>query len=91
MRPFTRLPGVFGKVSEDVYKASTGFSGGFGVTTESQCGALTGGLMFLGMLFGRSFTGRGTDAFDHMQYKAFSLAQRLKVKFEEELWKFYLW
>jgi len=79
---------VFNIVNEEVYKASTGFSGGLGVTTESQCGSLTGGLMFLGMLFGRSFVGRGTDAFDFMQYKSFSLAQKLKKKFEEEYGSF---
>lgn len=79
---------IFGITNEEVYKASTGFSGGLGVTTESQCGALTGGLMFLGMLFGRSFIGRGTDSFDFMQYKSFSLAQKLKSKFEEEYGSF---
>lgn len=79
---------VFGKTNEEVYKASTGFSGGLGVTTESQCGALTGGLMFLGTLFGRGFTGRGTDDFDYMQYKSFSLAQKLKAKFDEEYGSF---
>jgi len=79
---------VYGNVDENVYRASTGFSGGLGVTTDSQCGALTGGLMFLGMLFGRGFVGRGTDDFDHSQYKAFDLAQELKCRFEKEYGSF---
>ena len=49
---------TMGIVNEDLYKASTGFSGGLGVTSESQCGALSGGVMFLGILFGRGFTCR---------------------------------
>ncbi len=71
-------------VSEDLYKASTGFSGGLGVSTESQCGGLSGGTMFLGLLFGRGFMGRGTDEFDYAQYKMFDLAQQLKDRFVKE-------
>jgi C_GCAxxG_C_C family probable redox protein len=79
---------TMGVVNEDLYKASTGFSGGFGVTSESQCGALSGGAMFLGLLFGRGFLGRGTDVFDYAQYKMFNLAQQLKAKFDNEYGNF---
>jgi len=79
---------TMGVVNEDLYKASTGFSGGLGVTTESQCGGLSGGTMFLGLLFGRGFLGRGTDGFDHSQYKMFDLAQQLKAKFDKEYGSF---
>ena len=74
---------TLGVVDENLYKASTGFSGGLGVTSESQCGALSGGVMFLGILFGRGFLGRGSDSFDHAQYKMFDLAQQLKAKFDK--------
>jgi len=79
---------TMGVVNEDLYKASTGFSGGLGVTTESQCGGLTGGTMFLGLLFGRGFLGRGMDTFDFAQYKMFDLAQQLKAKFDKEYGSF---
>ena len=79
---------TLGVVDENLYKASTGFSGGLGVTSESQCGALSGGVMFLGILFGRGFLGRGSDSFDHMQYKMFDLAQQLKNKFDKEYGSF---
>ena len=79
---------TMGVVSEDLYKASTGFSGGLGVSTESQCGGLSGGCMFLGLLFGRGFLGRGADGFDHSQYKMFDLAQQLKAKFDKEYGSF---
>jgi C_GCAxxG_C_C family probable redox protein len=79
---------TLGVVDENLYKASTGFSGGLGVTSESQCGALSGGVMFLGILFGRGFLGRGSDSFDHMQYKMFDLAQQLKAKFDKEYGSF---
>jgi C_GCAxxG_C_C family probable redox protein len=79
---------AFGLVDENLYRASTGFSGGLGVTSESQCGALSGGVMFLGLLFGRGFLGRGSETFDHMQYKMFDLAQQLKAKFDKEYGSF---
>ncbi len=75
---------VMNVVDENLYKASTGFSGGVGVTRESQCGALSGGIMFLGLLFGRSFLGRGADIFDHSQHYSFDLAEQLKDKFDQE-------
>jgi C_GCAxxG_C_C family probable redox protein len=75
---------VMSVVDENLYKASTGFSGGLGVTRESQCGALSGGVMFLGLLFGRGFLGRGTKFFDHSQHKMFDLAEQLKAKFDKE-------
>jgi len=79
---------TFGLIDENLYKASTGFSGGLGVTSESQCGALSGGVMFLGLLFGRGFLGRGSDSFDQMQYKMFDLAQALKARFDKEYGSF---
>lgn len=79
---------TFGIIDENLYRASTGFSGGLGVTSESQCGALSGGVMFLGLLFGRSFLGRGSETFDYMQYKMFDLAQQLKAKFDKEYGSF---
>jgi hypothetical protein len=75
---------VYGKIDENLYKAASGFSGGLGCSAESQCGALTGGLLFLGTLFGRGFAGRGTDYYSGMTAKSFDLAQKLKAKFEAE-------
>lgn len=79
---------VMDVVDENLYKASTGFSGGLGVTRQAMCGALAGGVMFLGLLLGRGFMGRGTDIFDHSQHKMFDLAEELKEKFEKEYGSF---
>jgi len=43
---------VFGLKGEDALKAATGFAGGIG-RTGSICGALIGGVMALGLLYGR--------------------------------------
>ena len=36
------------------FKAATGLSGGLGRTGESACGALTAGVMVIGLVYGRS-------------------------------------
>ena len=43
---------VFGLKADDAVKAATGFAGGIG-RRGSVCGALSGGVMALGLLFGR--------------------------------------
>ena len=39
--------------SEDVFKAASGLADGLGLTGDGSCGALVGGAMILGYLFGR--------------------------------------
>ena len=45
---------VFGIKDEGILRAAYPFSGGLGSTTEGTCGALSGGAMILGYLYGRS-------------------------------------
>lgn len=44
---------VFGQVNPIVVKAADGFAGGVGSTRSELCGALSGGVIALGLLFGR--------------------------------------
>ena len=62
------------KTSRDIPKAATAFGGGVGRTHQDICGALSGGVIALGCLFGRSEPGaEWTDAYE--------LAAELKRRF----------
>jgi C_GCAxxG_C_C family probable redox protein len=39
--------------NDEVFKAASGLSGGIGLSTSGSCGALTGGALVIGLLFGR--------------------------------------
>lgn len=41
-------------IHPNTLKAATGFAGGIGETKDDLCGALTGGLMVIGLLYGRT-------------------------------------
>ncbi len=52
----TAVAGIFdalGIDNEDVFKAASGLADGLGLTGDGTCGALTGGAMVIGYLFGR--------------------------------------
>jgi C_GCAxxG_C_C family probable redox protein len=59
---------VFGLTNDDVLKAATGFAGGIG-RTGSVCGALSGGVMALGLLYGRD--GETSIICDDIEVKLF--------------------
>ena len=65
-------------MSQDIPKVATAFGGGVGRTHQDICGALTGGVIALGCLFGRNEPGADwTDAYE--------LAAELKRRFIREL------
>jgi C_GCAxxG_C_C family probable redox protein len=39
--------------NEDVFRAASGLAGGVGLSTQGQCGALSGAVMVLSQLYGR--------------------------------------
>lgn len=41
-----------------LYQVASGFAGGIGLTTESECGGFTGGVIIISALFGRGFDER---------------------------------
>jgi len=41
-------------IHPQVIKVATGFAGGIGSTKDDLCGALTGGIMVIGLLYGRT-------------------------------------
>ena len=47
------LQDSFNMRNDDVFKAATGLAAGCGASTDGNCGAYSGGIMFLSMLRGR--------------------------------------
>jgi C_GCAxxG_C_C family probable redox protein len=49
------ITGVYDKAFDpDLVRAGSGFGGGFGSSHKEACGALTGGIIALGLLYGRT-------------------------------------
>ena len=72
---------ALGIENNDVFRAATGFADGIGLTGEGHCGALSGGVMAIGCLFGRKrdeFARRGK------MMKALLLSRQLQAKFVEK-------
>ena len=78
------IAGVFEALNidnEDVFRAATGLADGVGLTGEGQCGALSGGVMAIGYLFGR----KKADFGDKRKIlKANILAKKLYNQFIEK-------
>jgi C_GCAxxG_C_C family probable redox protein len=64
------------------FKAASGLGGGVGLSAEGSCGALTGGVMAIGLLHGRDLD-RLEDP-DGRRFTAYRLARRLHRRFVEE-------
>jgi C_GCAxxG_C_C family probable redox protein len=76
--------------ADDAVKAATGFAGGMG-RTGSACGAFTGGVMALSLLYGRdlqtmthSDPDRRFKGREKLELKLGQLIKRLRARFEEE-------
>lgn len=72
---------VFGIGGDDSFKSSTGFAGGGALSGDGTCGALVGGIMALGLVFGRDKKGYTSKKSAGKAYKA---AIKLRGKFFEE-------
>jgi len=69
---------VFGsKPAINIPRVASGFGGGMGKTLEDTCGALTGGIIALGYLYGRDEAGGNVD-------KVMDLVKSFRKKFVEK-------
>jgi C_GCAxxG_C_C family probable redox protein len=64
-------------VNEECVRMATGFSGGLGDTREEVCGALSGGVMVIGALYGRT-------SLEEDDQPAVRLASRYRTRFLQE-------
>ncbi len=82
--PQCTLAGIFdalGIDNDDVFKAATGLADGIGLTGNGHCGALSGGVLAIGYLFGRD----KKDFGDMMKLiEANLLSQKLIERFLEK-------
>ncbi len=67
--------------NEDVFKAASGLADGLGLTGDGSCGALVGGSMVIGYLFGRE-----KDDFDDISkpMKSYHLVKELHDRYIKE-------
>ncbi|MBU3914312.1 C-GCAxxG-C-C family protein, partial [bacterium] len=63
--------------NEAILRIASPFCGGIGKTTKEICGALSGGIMAIGYLYGRSKPGENFDA-------AWKMTAKLRTEFEEK-------
>jgi C_GCAxxG_C_C family probable redox protein len=68
---------LWGDVNDWLRRASTGFSGGIGNTSDELCGALSGGVLLIGALFGRTSVQQSDS-------KCQQLAARYRDRFAEQ-------
>lgn len=64
------------------FKAASGLGGGVGLSGEGSCGGLTGGVLAVGLFFGREI-----DSFDDPEgnrFTSYRVARRLADRFKEE-------
>lgn len=76
------LQDLFDMREDEVFRSASGLSGGVGLSTMGACGALTGGAMAIGMLFGRE-----REEFDDPKGKrkvAYRLCNQLAERFVAE-------
>ncbi len=80
----TTIAGIFdalGITNDEVFKAASGLADGLGLSGDGTCGALVGGAMVIGYLFGRERKDF-KDMFKPM--KSYLLAKKLHDRFVEK-------
>ncbi len=80
----TTIAGIFEALhitNDDVFKAASGLADGLGLSGDGSCGALVGGVMVIGYLFGRERKDF-KDMFKPM--KSYLLARKLHDQFVEK-------
>jgi C_GCAxxG_C_C family probable redox protein len=80
----TTIAGIFdalGIENDDVFRSASGLADGLGLTGDGSCGALVGGAMVIGYLFGR----KKEDFSDMMKpMTSYILSKRLHDRFVEK-------
>ncbi len=69
------------RISDDVFKASTGLAGGVGLTGNT-CGALLGGVLVLSTFLGREYNNFADPK--GIRFETFKLAKKLVERYEAE-------
>jgi len=79
------LQDVFDLRDDNVFRAGSGLAGGIGLTSESCCGGLAAGCLFLGQLIGRRRDPDGSFGDkENYRFKAYKYCQILAEYFFDE-------
>ena len=70
---------ALGCTDPGAFRAASGLGGGIGLTTDGSCGALTGGVMAIGLVYGRTL-----ERIEERTLTAYRLARRLQDRFVAE-------
>jgi C_GCAxxG_C_C family probable redox protein len=73
---------LFNLTQPEAFQAATGLAGGIGLSVAGSCGALTGGVMAIGLIYGREI--EKMDDPDKRRFIAYRLANRLHERFVAE-------
>lgn len=65
----------------DAFKSATGLAGGIGLSVEGSCGGLTGGVMAIGLFFGRTM--ENIQDPDGDRFVSYRLANQLQQRFAD--------
>lgn len=66
----------------EAFKAATGLGGGVGLSIEGSCGGLTGGVLAMGLFWGRELENLADK--EGLRFHSYRLANRLHERFVEE-------
>ena len=70
---------IFDMKEPGAFKAATGLGGGVGLSVQGSCGGLTGGVMAIGLLYGREL-GNIADP-EGLRFISYRLANKLHERF----------
>jgi C_GCAxxG_C_C family probable redox protein len=76
------LQDAFDAHNDEVFRAASALSGGCGLTTNGTCGALSGGVVAMGQMFGRER--RNFKDPDKTRMIAYRMGKQLVERFEKE-------
>jgi len=68
--------------NEDIFRGASGLAGGVGLSTQGQCGALSGAVMVLSQLYGREL--KEVEDPERKRFLAYRLGEKIVQKFIEE-------
>jgi C_GCAxxG_C_C family probable redox protein len=73
---------LFNLTQPEAFQAATGLAGGVGLSVKGSCGALTGGVMAISLVYGREMG--AMDDPEKKRFIAYRLANRLHERFVAE-------
>ena len=68
---------IFGNEDPELFRVTTGFSGGMAITGDGVCGGYSGGILYMGKFAGRRLAETKIDGDKKLQYLSYEMSQQL--------------